>query len=383
MLGYLVGKRSDAFSDNAVSPCLVHDTMCVVKHRRQQSLSSASPLTISTGSTVCKAWSTAGPCKKFAHPSERSHAVWLAERIARAEDLSEDIWFSEKVKTYPLSHKLLEPLHDFGTHQVIHVYTGPELQGWPTSRPRVFIAGLNSRRLIWNGPTTDAAVQEAFNKLFKRTCELTGDCFFLADDESVALDWVRRLKQRGIHCSPEDLNICRETMLETLALGARQRFEAYEKIRPGTEGIGGTFLADIEHWPDSGKSAAGSIFPCQLSHGTVVSWLKNRPALGMEHICANGFHVYPQISTKFECSLERVLEPLSCAQLKELIGNGLSLLAYGAFLLFILSHTTQLIKMNPMRERASGSQLDPEAEEDSSPSTNSSELDVEMVPADC
>ena len=78
------------------------------------------------------------------------------------------------------------------------VKTGPELQGWPTRRPRSFTAALSLARLRWCGPNTDGGIQKDFDELFGRSTELTGDAFSLAPSEEILADLNRRLKLRGL-----------------------------------------------------------------------------------------------------------------------------------------------------------------------------------------
>lgn len=194
----LMDNRKWLFGPQAESGCLVHERQFLVP--RQMRLASgsclAAPLSLNVAGTICVGWSAAGGRAGFSHPSELPHAVWLAQRIAREEDATEDMFFQECTEQYPAIKKIREPCSR--THKVIVVETGPELQGWPTRRPRSFTAALSLARLRWRGPTTDEGIQNDFDELLGRSMELTGDAFSLAPSENILADLNRRLKLRGL-----------------------------------------------------------------------------------------------------------------------------------------------------------------------------------------
>eukprot|EP00975_Prorocentrum_lima_P009220 1963361-Prorocentrum_lima.AAC.1 len=57
----------------------------------------------------CQGWSSAGPQKRFAHPSEIPHACWLTKRKVAVELDLEDGFFEECTVRYPWVTKLREP----------------------------------------------------------------------------------------------------------------------------------------------------------------------------------------------------------------------------------------------------------------------------------
>ena len=148
---WVAHNRMHLFHEHATAYCLVHHKECPVL-TSSYDLSAdryPRPLRMSVAGTTCVGWSSAGKQERFAHDSERTHAVWLGERQAKAEMDAEDIFFQECVAGYPSETKIRDPL--FSCHQVLTVKTGPEMLGWPTSRPRRFTAGLNRRRLGGQG----------------------------------------------------------------------------------------------------------------------------------------------------------------------------------------------------------------------------------------
>ena len=116
-----------------------------------------------------------------------------------------------------------------------------------------------------------------------------------------------------------------------------QRYCAWDKLRAENEGIGGSYLADIEHHP--GRGSGGSLFPCLLTHGTVVDWEVGRPATSMEHVAAQGFHVFGD--HKYNSRITSCLRSLQAYRVKRLAGNGICLPAILAWMVFVWSNTVK------------------------------------------
>ena len=157
MWQHLDDNRKTVFNPFATSQCLVHMRQCRIVGDRvsfdpdsqdtqemSPGLAGHRPLKVHFAGTVCKGWSCAGSRAQFSHESERTHSVWLAERKARAEQGLEDICFQECTPAYAVQEKLKVPLED--THSVHALKTCPQLQGWPTSRPRSYTVLLNNKR---------------------------------------------------------------------------------------------------------------------------------------------------------------------------------------------------------------------------------------------
>ena len=64
--------------------------------------SSSNFVRVNMAGTVCTGWSAAGKGLHFADPSERPHAIWASERVARAEQGLEDFMISECTPRYPV-----------------------------------------------------------------------------------------------------------------------------------------------------------------------------------------------------------------------------------------------------------------------------------------
>ena len=358
MWDYLRDHRHACFHQFGTSFCLVHQRQCrvlgpaTVPEAESQELDPLSnspgaglvssgpwnPFKLNLAGTVCKGWSYAGGRLQFAHASERPHAVWLAERKARAEQNAEDAFVQECTLGYPAEAKLRSNLED--THEIVMVKTGPENQGWPTTRPRSFTAGLNKKRWTWVGPATDLAVQQEFDLLFSRSTELTGDVFFQAPSDQVRRDIFTRLQRRGGAADVgQELQFDKDLLREVLPPGAVQRLAQYEKQMPSKQGIeNGAFLCDVNQWPDNGCSTAGPWFPCQLTHATVVSMQKMRPAVGLEYLAAQGFHVFPKEGDRHVATALPLFRQLPTEKVVALSGNSMSLPALTAWLIYVFSN---------------------------------------------
>ena len=208
----------------------------------------------------------------------------------------------------------------------------------PTPGPKPNTSDLC--RLQWIGPPDDESVQRCFDDMFKRTTETSGDCFFIADDQRVKDDVLKRLEKRGLNCDAVAENcfpLTRDLLVQCLPPGAAQRFAKYEQLRPLRQGIeDGCFICDVQQWPDVGCSSYGPQFPCQLTHGTVVSLERRRIALGLEHLLAQGFHVLPEVSGTFRSPLTPLFEKMQCESIKRLSGNAINLPAFAAWMVFVL-----------------------------------------------
>ena len=110
------------------------------------------PLSVCFAGVACDGWSSMGLQKRYSHDSELPHSVWVAERIARAQQNVEDLAFVECTSKYPAEDKLSAPMA--GTHRVLHLKVDPQAFGFPVSRPRMFAACLNLETIVWAGQRT-------------------------------------------------------------------------------------------------------------------------------------------------------------------------------------------------------------------------------------
>ena len=182
---FIRAHRREIYNEASSSHCLVHGRPRLVQRWVFQHEEGAErrgrvrPLRINSAGASCVGWSSVGQQRRRADPSKVPHAIWLNERLAFAEGDREDLFFQECTVLYPVEDKLAQPLSD--THLVLSVKTGPQLQGFPSSRPRSLAVGGSKASLIWTGPTDPNELQADFDQIFASSMELTGDAFFLED----------------------------------------------------------------------------------------------------------------------------------------------------------------------------------------------------------
>ncbi|CAE7378643.1 unnamed protein product [Symbiodinium sp. CCMP2592] len=393
MSQWLMENRAWVFAPAGTSPCLIHGTDCpLVKSVEPASTSPATPppkrrrlsfsesdtskmdvageeesvplapassfLRVNLAGTTCTGWSSAGKGLHFADPSERPHAIWLAERVARAEQGVEDMVISECTPRYPVKEKLADLEK---THEIIYLHISPMQLGWPVRRSRVFTCSLNRESMAWVGPD-QSAVADHFLQLFGREIQATADVFLAATDAEV-FDFLReRASKRGVQL-PEDMSWQDVSMQHVYAPGQLVRLENYEKARQevlsekhsdgaddaavaGDSGPSrdcGAWYADLEQNPGHGASTPGPILPSALTHGTLHSWSANRPMLPMEQYVAHGWNVFAdRTSWKHGCEILPALQKRSMCQQKKMLGNGWHLPVIASWWFYCMCHSVKL-----------------------------------------
>ena len=363
---YLHKHRELIFPRTAVSPCLVHGKDCcvdVLSAFQEQQVREAKELTakqarfedvdaevdvadpvsrpwvISGAGTTCVGWSPAGKQQQFADPSEAPHAVYLVERIAKAEDEREDVFLQENSERYRYKEKLVEPLGS--THLILAIRWSPEDGGHPVRKPRTFAAGLNLRTTAWLGPDPDD-IQEDFQRFFGRVCEANAGHFLQAGPEMVQEKRKAMAANRGHHIGDDELDnlpldaMCARLMPPCMLM-------RYRKHRLARLAIGEPepWFADLEQDFKKGASTPGSILPSHLTHGTMWVWAggTERPVHPLESLYGHGFLVFP---SKFRCNLLDIFLQLGGRGLTRLCGNGHHLPTMAAWQLYILCHIVRL-----------------------------------------
>jgi hypothetical protein len=203
---------------------------------------------------------------------------------------------------------------------------------------------LTSFRLRWTGPSTPEAIQKDFDSIFGRGVVLNGNVFIRADKDKVEKLYRLKLEKKSVF-RPEHEEVSAgglTTLFHMISPGAYARMQAYDKIRPLHEGPDGAFLADLDHWPDAPGGARGPMFPCQLTHGTVMSWKHHRVFLGSEHLAANGWNLFPSSASAPVSPASDILMGLSDTKQKKLSGNGMRLPSLCAWKLYVLANTVRV-----------------------------------------
>lgn len=302
------------------------------------------PLFVHTSGMSCEGWSSVGDQLQFGDRTELINAIFVAERRRRAEDGDEDIFFGECTPRFDVHKKLVQPLAD--THDIYWLVTGPECFGWPCRRERMFCVGINKKRIVWAGPTDYRA---DFMQKYYRAAQVRGDIFMCAPDEQVHSYYSQLAKAQGHDIPPE---IIAKTDMTTLlpllvSAGKYQIFREYVELKPLHQSMGGVFLADICQHPNT-ASSCGPTFPTQLKHGLICTIQGRhdeevRFATGMEHLGAQGYHLFPETSGNngFSKMLPIFLQ-LTHPDQKSISGNGMHLAPLSAWMLYTLSNILRI-----------------------------------------
>ena len=204
---------------------------------QDSTLKAQRPLSISFAGVTCDGWSTMGCQKRFGHHSELPHAVWVAERKARSEQLLEDVAFMECTQNYPADVKL-SPLKD--THMLLHFKCSPSSIGFPASRTRVFGACLNLQTVKWLGPGPSEWEADFRNKFYTQ-CVLGGDALFTAPSTERMQECVRMASGQKNFVKGHSLAKLEPSKLLEVILtpGQQQRVSKYLGQRSKYEGPAG------------------------------------------------------------------------------------------------------------------------------------------------
>ena len=125
MFRYLEQNLDTAFEESA--QCYVHDKKCIAHPGCHHEFDPLTDMCWDFAGTTCVGWSSMGKQRGFADPSERTHAIWLAERIKRGRSRREAGFFQECTIRYPVVRKLRAPLAV--SHRVVFVIADPGKQG--------------------------------------------------------------------------------------------------------------------------------------------------------------------------------------------------------------------------------------------------------------
>ena len=305
------------------------------------------PLYFNVAGIECTPWSAQGASEQTAHPSDIAHSVWSAERRKWAEDGDEHLFFGECTPHYAVDMKLKAQMRG---HQILHVTTGPELFGWPVRRRRVLMAGVNTSRLLYVGPTDPAEIEQEFGRRFYKSMQITGEVFFQSPVDEVAREYTEIAQGRKFAVTTKDvLTADDQTVLEwLLPPGALFRLGDHSKRFEEIMAAGGAeapkvHIIDVEHHLDKG-STGGLEWPVQLTHGTILKLTPDGTpavAVGMDHFASMGFNMFPTQNCSFERS--SLYDVLSSARTshrhkKMLAGNSMHLVTQAAWMAWVLSN---------------------------------------------
>ncbi|CAK8997849.1 Uncharacterized protein SCF082_LOCUS5377, partial [Durusdinium trenchii] len=181
---------------------------------------------------------------------------------------------------------------------------------------------LNLETLVWVGPETAQAIDEEFTKFFERFCMLNGSVFFQSDLDATKSWCEKRLKQKHFFGPMPSGN---QLWRKVLSPGQLQRLEAYQLVVKENAALDGTFICDLDHWPDSPGPSHGPFFPCLLRHGLIMDLNTFKIASSMDRFLALGFHMTRDVSERFHWPLAEYAMALPDTVVKSVTRNSQSL----------------------------------------------------------
>ena len=347
MSAWLIENRGSVFAPELCSPCVIHGRDCPMAARLPDG---DGRLLLNFAGTTCVGWSTVGKRGGFSDGSERTHAVWMTQRICMAEQRKEHGFFQECTRYYPVNSKLVQPLKRW--FWVVHVQVCGTWIGYPSKRLRSLAFGGHHDSLLWCGPETPEKIQEEFDALFCRTTVLTGDSYLVAPEATVAAVYAKLASKRHNYWDPNaGVSLLGRGMLRSILTGAQlMRLQEYEDTYRRNTGMEPEkLIVDVEQNVGSPGDTSGPMFPSQLKHNTFYSCGKRRLCTGLEGMVANGWHIFENETSKFSSDLAPFLKTLTESQLKSLSGNGMSLPPLCAWFLFVAMNTRRRESAQPSR----------------------------------
>ena len=245
------------------------------------------------------------------------------------------MFFQECTPLFDVDGCVKEPLED--SHFVVDIITGPSDLGWPASRDRQLSAGLSLETLVWVGPEDPKDRQAHFNSIFEKRCLLSGNVFFNSSEEQERQWCAEVLQNKGFYGpTPKGYKLFRKLFTP----GQLQRLEKYQRLQKEMASIDGTFICDLDHWPDSPGPQCGPYFPTLLRHGTIVDLNSERIAMASDRFLSLGFHV-GDVSSRFAWPLADFVLDNSDRVAKSFSGNCQALPAILAWQLYVFCHTVR------------------------------------------
>jgi hypothetical protein len=207
----------------------------------------------------------------------------------------------ENSESFPAS---VFDLHTSSQFKHVHFNVGPDVLGWPVSRPRLFGALFNIQTVYFVGDTKE------FFDLFECTVELFADALFQSPTTETTAALVSRARARG-YMVDKTMKVSNDMLMSPIMM---QRLNEYASIRSERQALNGVFVCDLEQNKEYANS--GGFLPSTPTHGTIYSFTDNRIMSGKEilaamgapclpHNCAASFHLV-------HCDIQRLCRLLEC-----------------------------------------------------------------------
>ena len=180
--------------------------------------------------------------------------------------------------------------------------------GRPEKRPRM-IAWGSEKSTVDNFGDADQLLD-----LIAHSIELTGNCFFVFDEER---------KDETLHMARTQRNfVDREDVLDLpmehlLAPGTFSCYQEHMELKETYQGTDGSYIFDTNQHPSHSKGS--SLLPCLVTHGTIVS--EDRIMTSSERMLAMGEPISKddyQLETDLKCYIGEALDSLSPSARKKI-----------------------------------------------------------------
>ena len=122
---------------------------------------------------------------------------------------------------------------------------------------------------------------------------------------------------------------------QTLSPGALQRYEDCTRAFSSRYGSSSSTVVDIDHNASIHRGGQTHL-PSLVTHGTLWCLSEGRPAVGAEHMMAQGVPMFDGACPWTPDTIASLTE----AQLKKLAGNGMHVNVVGLLLIYVLCHLT-------------------------------------------
>jgi hypothetical protein len=265
--------RSGYYNEEASAFCFVHGKECKLWATRAHV--GGHPLVLVIAGFSCTDFCKRRHGKKPGFAGKTARSFW--EFLAEILELKPDIVLYENSESFPVS-VFDEYAGDQYRHENINI--GPDVLGWPLSRPRKFGALFKVATVYFIGSAAE------FLSIFLCSCELYADAFFQAPEIESSLCMVQRARARG-YTVTENTGVSLEMLLTPSMM---DRLSDYDAIRPARQALNGTFVCDLEQNSDFANS--GGFLPSTPTHGTLYNFKDNRIMIGKELLAAMGDSTY-------------------------------------------------------------------------------------------
>jgi len=290
---------------------------------------------------MCTPWSLVGKRKGLGDVQMESFFVWINEMVEAGSDLVT----LENSAHFPL--KLFTDRMSPRCHVVSVVVDAP-LLGWPTRRKRLYATAIDKETFVWTGPENDEEIAKDFEKIFGVESQLDASVFWSLDTDEAHHQLCRELcRLRGVWFKPHQAFDIRAVLPPNML----RFYDKYAKMRQAgsrviTHGQGkGGFACDLSQDPHLESRARYGTQLTTLCRNSRMMFMA--PAGGKFYTAdeldfSQGWpSVVLPINRKYASCVPFDMTRMSQSARMHVVGNGMHLVAIGAFELYIAGYTVR------------------------------------------